>query len=121
MNQTAFTPAHPPRVAEPSPVWRQFVGEMRRNPLLNWPQSAIEQTYWFRRIVNLRYHLVSDPDAIGHVLLANAGNYAKPAILKRIFGSMVGEGLFLADGEAWKDQRRLMAPGRGCASAPSSR
>ena len=106
----AFRPVYPPRVARPLPVWRQFVGEMRRNPLLNWPQFMFEEPYWFRRVVTLRYHMVNDPAAIGHVLLANAANYAKPGILKRIFGSMVGDGLFLADGENWKDQRRLMAP-----------
>jgi cytochrome P450 len=111
MNQTLdFRPAYPPRVERPLPVWRQFVGEMRRNPLLNWPQAAFEEPYWFRRIATLRYHLVSDPDAIGHVLLTNAGSYAKPRIVKRIFGSMIGEGLFLADGDEWRDQRRLMAP-----------
>lgn len=105
-----FRPAYPPRVERPLPVWRQFVGEMRSNPLLNWPKAAFEEPYWFRRIATLRYHLVSDPDAIGQVLLINAANYAKPGIVKRIFGSMVGDGLFLADGEAWKDQRRVMAP-----------
>lgn len=113
MNQDttlSFRPVHPPRVAKPLPVWRQFVGEMRRNPLLNWPQSVFDEHYWFRRVGPFRYHLVSDPDAVGHVLLSNAANYAKPGVMKRIFGPMIGDGLFLADGEAWKDQRKLMAP-----------
>ena len=51
MNQTLdFRPVYPPRLERQLPVWRQFVGEMRRNPLLNWPQEAFEQPYWFRRI-----------------------------------------------------------------------
>lgn len=108
--ETAFQPVFPPRLSRPLPVWRQFVGEMRRNPLINWPQSVFETHYWYRRVVTVRVHLVSDPDAIGRVLLDNAANYAKPRLLKRLFGPLIGDGLFLADSEGWKDQRRLMAP-----------
>lgn len=105
-----FRPVFPPRVEKPLPVWRQFVGEMRRNALLNWPKLVFRELYWFRPVLQFRYHLVSDPEAIRRVLLDNAQNYAKPAVVKTLFGPMIGEGLFLADGEPWKDQRKLMAP-----------
>lgn len=54
------------------------------------------------------YHL-SDPAAIQHVLVDNARNYVKGPIFDPM-RSLVGNGLFLSDGDFWLRQRRLMQP-----------
>lgn len=54
------------------------------------------------------YHL-SDPDAIQHVLQDNARNYVKGKLFEPM-RSLVGNGLFLSDGDFWLRQRRLMQP-----------
>ncbi len=105
-----FRPARPERVPRPLPAWRQFFGELKRNPLMGWPELAFEQLYWYRPFLTLRYHLVSDPEAIGRVFLDNAANYGKPGLIRRMLAPLVGESLLLAEGDDWKDQRRLMAP-----------
>lgn len=106
----AFQPVAPPRTDRPLPVWRMFVGEMSRNSLLGWPSFAFQQPYWYRRVVTLRVHLISDPEAIGRVLLDNVANYPKPPLVKRMMAALTGESLLTSEDGAWREQRRLMAP-----------
>ena len=46
---------------------------------------------------------------VQQVLLDNAANYAKPDIVKRLLGPTIGSGLLTADGELWREQRRIVA------------
>lgn len=105
-----FHPAMPAREDHLLPIWRTFFGEASKNALVGWPRFAFERPYWFRRVITLRMHLISDPEAIGRVLLDNAGNYPKPPLVKRMLSNLTAEGLLTSDGEAWREQRRLMAP-----------
>lgn len=108
--QGRFRPVSPPREAQPRPIWRLFVGEMSKNALVGWPAFAFERTNWFRRVVTQRVHLISAPEAIGRIFLDNVANYPKPPLVRRMLGGLIGEGLLTSEGEAWREQRRLMAP-----------
>lgn len=61
------------------------------------------------RFLQQRYVLVTDPDAIRHVLVENPKAYAKS---KNYVGLKVllGEGLLTSEGDTWKKQRRLAQP-----------
>ena len=54
-------------------------------------------------------HLVSHPDAVGHVLQDNHRNYHKGIGLTQA-KRWLGEGLVTSEGEAWARQRRLIQP-----------
>lgn len=54
-------------------------------------------------------YLVSDPKLVRRVLVDNAGAYAKGSMMNGIRVAL-GNGLFTADGPAWRRQRRLMQP-----------
>jgi cytochrome P450 len=110
MSPARFRPAAPPRPVVPPSIWRRLSGELATNWVAGWPQAAFRQRYMFARVVTVRNHIINDPDAIGHVLLDNAANYEKPALIKRILAPAVGWNLLVADGEVWREQRRLMAP-----------
>ena len=110
MSPVHFRPAAPFRPVMPPPVWRRLSGELATNWVAGWPQAAFRERYMFARVVTVRNHIINDPDAIGHVLLENAANYEKPALIKRILAPAVGWNLLVADGEVWREQRRLMAP-----------
>ncbi|KZO98274.1 cytochrome P450 [Calocera viscosa TUFC12733] len=51
----------------------------------------------------------TDPRAVAHVL-AHVDNWPKPEPVRELLGSVTGEGLFIAEGETHKRQRRIMNP-----------
>jgi cytochrome P450 len=54
--------------------------------------------------------LVNEPEAVRHVLQANARNYTKATVQWAQMASIVGEGLLTSEAEVWRKQRRLMQP-----------
>lgn len=104
------------RPAAPEPLDRQpsllefFQPRIARNMLNGLPKDAFEQRYLRMGLLHLVYHGVHDPEAIKRVFLDNAANYRRPGMIKRMFRPVIGEGLFNAEAEPWKSQRRLMAP-----------
>lgn len=55
-------------------------------------------------------YLLNDPDYVRHVLVENHRNYSKETYSIQVFKKMVGDGLVTSEGEAWRQQRRLMQP-----------
>ena len=83
---------------------------LRRNPLELWGAPAYREGILSGRFAGRDQLLVNDPDAIRHVLVDNHANYGRNAATLRILRPVLGEGLFLAEGEAWRHQRRTIAP-----------
>lgn len=110
MIDSRFVPVHPPRQAAASPVWKTLFGEHGRNSIAGWSQAAFTDWYLRRNVFGTIVHIPRHPDAIQRVLLDNAANYRKPRIVKRVFAPLLGEGLFMAEGELWRTQRRIVAP-----------
>src|SRR6218665_1340628 len=54
-------------------------------------------------------HQLSHPDDVKRVLVDNAQNYQKTALMQRL-RPVLGEGLLLSEGDFWKRQRRLAQP-----------
>ena len=102
----------PSRIAR-APGW-PIVGvlpQLRRDPLaffadlIHTPGQAVELRLGFRRAL-----FPTTPGLIKHVLQDNARNYRKSdyvALLK----PMLGDGIFLAEGDSWLAQRRTAAKG----------
>ncbi len=83
---------------------------LRRNPLELWGRPAYEESVLAGRFLGRDQLLINDPDAIKHVLVDNHANYRRNAATRRILQPVLGDGLFLAEGDAWKHQRRTIAP-----------
>jgi cytochrome P450 len=81
-----------------------------RNPIEAWTQRHFDEPIVFERTMLGEFVVVSDPDAIRHVLVDNARNYGKGALQRRVLGKAMRNGLLLADGEAWRRQRKALAP-----------
>ncbi len=105
-----FTPPQPLRVRAWAPVWSAFVGERVRNSVHGWPAEAFEALHKRRTILGYTVHIISDPDAIGRIMLDNKANYPRPDVIRRLLDPLLGGGLFNAEDESWRTQRRIVAP-----------
>ena len=83
---------------------------LRRNPLELWGPDAYRHLVLPGRFLGRQQLLLNDPAAIRHVLLGNHENYQRSEPTRRVLRPVLGEGLFLAEGEAWRHQRRVIAP-----------
>jgi cytochrome P450 len=105
-----FRPAAPEPVERDLNLWELMTTGAARNLLTAVPREAYEVPYRRARTLNFVFHGVSDPEAIKHVFVDNAANYRRPRLVQRILRPAIGEGLFTAEGDAWRSQRRLMTP-----------
>lgn len=110
MRALPLHPAAPPRPARFAPLWSAFFGERATNSVSGWPQLAFERTHLRRRFLPHDIHIISDPDAVRRVLVDNAANYQKPTQVRKLLSTSAGGSLITAEGDAWRSQRRLMAP-----------
>lgn len=88
----------------------QAVREIGRNAVAAFGARAYEARYIYDRNWMQDFLLVNDPDGVKRVLLDNADNYVKGRQVQRTTGPALGNGLFNANGESWRAQRRTTAP-----------
>ncbi|HEX8536663.1 MAG TPA: cytochrome P450, partial [Cystobacter sp.] len=85
----------PERRADPLTLFQR--GRERYGDVVRYPMGPL-----------LMYQL-SHPDDVKRVLVDNAQNYQKTALMRRL-RPVLGEGLLLSEGDFWKRQRRLAQP-----------
>lgn len=107
--QAAFTPPRPP-IPTRDLTWYRLLRALRGNALEVWPVPAYEQEILVSRFFGRQRVLLNAPGAIHRVLVENAANYRRSPATVRILRPIVGNGLFLSEGEDWKHQRRTIAP-----------
>ena len=83
---------------------------LRRNPLELWGEAAYEKDILPGRFLGREQLMLNAPDAIRHVLVDNHENYGRNIGARRVLQPVLGSGLFLAEGKAWRHQRRTIAP-----------
>lgn len=88
----------------------QLVAGVLRSNLAIWPDYAFDVLVNKRTTLGLTALLVNDPALVRHVMVANAANYRRPPTVRRVALPVGGSGLFLAEGDEWRRQRRMLAP-----------
>jgi cytochrome P450 len=53
---------------------------------------------------------VHTPDLIREVLVNRADKFQKWQVQKKVMGKVLGNGIFLSEGDVWRRQRKLVAP-----------
>ncbi len=106
---TPFVPPHPPAPARELSLLA-FLRAIRTNTLTMWTDAAYEQDTVVRHLLGRINVLVNAPEAIRRVLVDNPGNYRRSPASIRILRPITGNGLLLSEGEAWRHQRRTIAP-----------
>jgi cytochrome P450 len=83
---------------------------MRESVIATWGQRAYEEDIIRGRFFGHSSFILNTPDAIRHVLVDNYENYTRTPAGIRVLRPVLGEGLLIAEGRAWKHQRRTLAP-----------
>src|ERR1700752_2436753 len=63
-----------------------------------------------RRFLGRTSLLLNDPAAIRQVLVDGNAQFQRTRATMRILRPILGDGLFISDGDAWRHQRRTLAP-----------
>jgi cytochrome P450 len=102
-------PPSPPR----APATMTTLGRMkmmRESVIATWGQRAYEEDIVQGRFFGRSSFILNTPDAIRHVLVDNYENYTRTPAGLRVLRPILGQGLLIAEGRAWKYQRRTLAP-----------
>jgi cytochrome P450 len=104
-----LVPPSPPRAPETMTAIGRMAA-MRESAIGTWGQRAYEEDVVRGRFFGRSSFILNTPDAIRHVLVDNYENYTRTPAGIRVLRPMLGEGLLIAEGRAWKYQRRTLAP-----------
>jgi unspecific monooxygenase len=109
VTRTPLVPPTPPRAPDSMTAFGRMMA-MRENPIGTWGRRAYEEDIVRGRFFRRNSFVLNTPDAIKHVLVDNYENYTRTPAGIRVLRPMLGEGLLIAEGRAWKYQRRTLAP-----------
>ena len=109
VTQARLVPPAPPRAPDSMTAFGRIMA-MRESPIGTWGQRAYEEDIVRGRFLGRNSFILNTPDAIRHVLVDNYENYTRTPAGFRVLRPMLGEGLLIAEGRAWKHQRRTLAP-----------
>jgi cytochrome P450 len=104
-----LVPPSPPRAPDTMTVIGRMMA-MRESAIGTWGQRAYEEDIIQGRFFGRSSFILNTPDSIRHVLVDNYENYVRTPAAVRVLRPVLGEGLLIAEGRAWKHQRRTLAP-----------
>src|SRR5258708_17648141 len=104
-----LVPPSAPRAPETMTFFGRLTA-MRESVIGTWGQRAYEEDILQGRFFGHSSFILNTPDAIRHVLVDNYENYTRTPVGFRVLRPVLGEGLLMAEGRAWKHQRRTLAP-----------
>jgi cytochrome P450 len=117
-----MTPVAPP-LSSPAITPAAALYAMRRDPLSFFTKMAAEQGDIARFRLGDHEHdlyLLNHPDYIKEVLVTQDRNFTKWFSVDRIY-EVLGEGLFVSEGQFHMQQRRLSQPAFTASGSPATR
>jgi cytochrome P450 len=82
----------------------------RRDLLINWKQGDYRAKISQYRLLNRQLIFVNTPEGVKRILSTRHDNYErKSPQMRRALEFLIGDGLFISDGETWRGRRPLVA------------
>lgn len=104
-----LVPPSPPRAPDDMTALGRL-RTLRINPIQTWGDRAYQDDIIQGRFLGRSSFILNTPDAIKHVLIDNYENYTRTPAGIRVLRPVLGQGVLIAEGRAWKHQRRTLAP-----------
>ena len=104
-----FEPPAPPVHSKPLSSWR-LIATALKNPLAAYSVESFGSRSSRVSVLGRTTITLNHPDGVKHVLTTQAYRYGRPVSVFRTVRWLMGDGLFLAEAETWRKQRRLLAP-----------
>jgi len=109
VTKARLVPPQPPRAPDSMTALGRMMA-IRESVIGTWGQRAYEEDIIRGRFFGRSSFILNEPDAIRHVLVDNYENYTRTPAGFRVLRPVLGEGLLIAEGRAWKHQRRTLSP-----------
>lgn len=107
---TEFVPPYPYRLPTvPSPWQRVRLG--RRNLLAAFEEQAFEYDFESMKLLTRDVFLCNTPDAVQFAFSTHNDSFERKSPAQRqSLQPLLGDGLFVSDGNTWRQRRRIVAP-----------
>lgn len=105
-----FVPPFPPRPKEPLSPLAALVAA-RRNFLAIWHEKSFEYQFFSTRVLARRLVVCNSPDTVAAAFIAHHDSFERKTPQQRhALAPLLGDSLFISDGELWRQRRRIVAP-----------
>ncbi|MBB2174310.1 cytochrome P450 [Gluconacetobacter johannae] len=105
-----FIPPFPPRPKTALPVFKLLRLGMQ-NFLSIWEDKAFEYQTMSMQLLARQVVICNSPDTVRHAFVTHAENYErKSPQMRNALSPLLGDGLFISDGETWKQRRQMVVP-----------
>ncbi|KAB7616047.1 cytochrome P450 [Amylibacter sp. SFDW26] len=88
----------------------QHMRLFRKDIFESQPQKLYRAWMAEFRLPFFKSYFVNDPKLVDHVLKKDPDSFPKSEIIKGALYSLLGDGVFVSNGELWKRQRRIIDP-----------
>jgi cytochrome P450 len=92
------------------PLWPWRFLQSRYSTLSALVPEVYSMTLGQWRTFARRIYLVNDPDLVRRVLVDEAEDFPKDTVVADMLELLMGDSIFVSNGEVWKRQRRMMDP-----------
>ncbi len=105
-----FTPPYPHRPKKPLSAFATL-RLARRNFLAIWEERCFEWEVFSSRILSRSLFVCNSPDTVASAFVERHDSFERKSPQMRYgLAPLLGDGLFISDGETWRRRRRIVAP-----------
>ncbi|MSU91452.1 cytochrome P450 [Rhodobacteraceae bacterium 2CG4] len=103
------------RPAAPVPTqgavsWPALVRGLLRSDFSHFPAAAYTTRVYRIPVRGRTLLMPSGPAQVREVLVSEHDNYPKSRVMQRILGPLIGNSMFVTNGDVWRRQRRMIDP-----------
>lgn len=105
-----FVPPYPERPHRPLSAFSPL-RLARRNLLAIWEDWCFELDFFSSRLLARMLFVCNSPDTVARAFIERHESFArKSPQMRHALAPLLGDGLFISDGEIWRRRRRVVAP-----------